>query len=97
MDSVSFNKGCYLGQEIVERVRSRGAVHRHLRPLRIAGNTLPEPNTELVADETKAGFITSSAYSPRLGEVVALGMVKDSAKDGLQLPDGTQVMLGERP
>ena len=31
--ALSFNKGCYLGQEIVERIRSRGNVHRHLRPL----------------------------------------------------------------
>ena len=32
---LNFNKGCYLGQEIVERIRSRGSVHRHLRPLEL--------------------------------------------------------------
>ena len=35
MRALSFNKGCYLGQEIVERIRSRGSVHRHLRPLEL--------------------------------------------------------------
>ncbi len=37
--AVHFNKGCYLGQEIVERVRSRGQVHRHLTPIEIESAT----------------------------------------------------------
>ena len=37
MRALHFNKGCYLGQEIVERIRSRGNVHRHLRPLELSG------------------------------------------------------------
>jgi folate-binding protein YgfZ len=37
MRALHFNKGCYLGQEIVERIRSRGNVHRHLRPLELTG------------------------------------------------------------
>ncbi len=97
MGSVSVTKGCYLGQEIVERVRSRGAVHRHLRALRVAGNAVPAPMSELMADGAKVGFITSAAYSDRLGKVVALGMVKDSAEKSLQLADGTPVLLAELP
>jgi len=42
MRALSFSKGCYLGQEIVERIRSRGSVHRHLRPLELFG-PLPPP------------------------------------------------------
>ena len=42
MRALHFSKGCYLGQEIVERIRSRGNVHRHLRPLELAG---PVPAT----------------------------------------------------
>ena len=42
MRALSFNKGCYLGQEIVERIRSRGSVHRHLRPLELFG-AVPAP------------------------------------------------------
>jgi len=98
MRALHFNKGCYLGQEIVERVRSRGAVHRHLRSLRIVGTVVPQPMTELNVGETKAGFVTSAAYSERLGQVVALGMVKDSLVPAdLRLPDNTQVVLAERP
>ena len=37
MRALHFSKGCYLGQEIVERIRSRGNVHRHLRPLELTG------------------------------------------------------------
>ncbi len=93
MESVSFTKGCYLGQEIVERVRSRGAVHRHLRALRVAGQTVPVAMSELMVGEAKVGFVTSAAYSERLGEVVALGMVKDSSGAAMQLADGRPVRL----
>ena len=44
MRALHFNKGCYLGQEIVERIRSRGNVHRHLRSLELEG---PCPRREL--------------------------------------------------
>ncbi len=44
--ALHFSKGCYLGQEIVERIHSRGNVHRHLRQLEISG-PLPAPGTEL--------------------------------------------------
>ena len=37
MRALNFSKGCYQGQEIVERIRSRGSVHRHLRPLELFG------------------------------------------------------------
>lgn len=70
------NKGCYLGQEIVERVRSRGQVHRILMPLRIHATTPPAPGTKLLADSENAAEITSAEFSPALGEVVALGYVR---------------------
>ncbi len=46
MRALSFNKGCYLGQEIVERIRSRGSVHRHLRQLELSG-PVPAAGAEL--------------------------------------------------
>ena len=48
MRALHFNKGCYLGQEIVERIRSRGSVHRHLRPLELFG-PVPAAGTELTS------------------------------------------------
>ncbi len=76
LHAVSFTKGCYLGQEIVERVRSRAQVHRHLMPLRIRSNQPPEPGAKLKSDGKDAAEITSAAYSPALGEVVALAYVR---------------------
>ena len=66
MRALHFNKGCYLGQEIVERIRSRGNVHRHLRQLELEG-PLPEPGAKLTVDGAEAGHITSAAELPLSG------------------------------
>jgi folate-binding Fe-S cluster repair protein YgfZ len=75
---LSFNKGCYLGQEIVERIRSRGSVHRHLRPLELSG-PVAAAGTELTMDGGAiAGGITSAAelLLATGNRVFALGMVR---------------------
>jgi folate-binding protein YgfZ len=58
--ALHFSKGCYLGQEIVERIRSRGNVHRHLRHVEVDG-PLPAAGSELMLDGAPAGQITSAA------------------------------------
>jgi folate-binding protein YgfZ len=58
--SLNFNKGCYLGQEIVERIRSRATVHRGLRQLELEG-TLPAPPAAVTAGEQSIGEISSVA------------------------------------
>jgi folate-binding protein YgfZ len=64
MRALHFNKGCYLGQEIVERIRSRGNLHRHLRPLELDGPA-PPSGTELKTQDGKSvGAITSAAELP---------------------------------
>ncbi len=78
--AVHSNKGCYLGQEIVERVRSRGQVHRLLTPIRIKSTTPPEAGTKLMVDGKPAGEIASAAYSPALREVVALAYIRTEAE-----------------
>ena len=61
MRALHFSKGCYLGQEIVERIRSRGSVHRHLRPFELTG-PVPAAGTEIaLEDGAAAGQITSAA------------------------------------
>jgi folate-binding protein YgfZ len=74
--ALHFNKGCYLGQEIVERVRSRGQVHRVLVPIQIDAAEPPEPGAKLLSGESPAGEITSAAFSPTLGKVAALAYVR---------------------
>ena len=82
MRALHFNKGCYLGQEIVERIRSRGNVHRHLRPLELSG-PVAAPGTELFQEDgTPAGNITSAAEVPLAAgtRVFALGVVRAEAE-----------------
>jgi folate-binding protein YgfZ len=82
MRALHFNKGCYLGQEIVERIRSRGNVHRHLRPLDLTG-PLPAAGAELTTEAgASAGQITSAATLelPAGSRVFALAMIRAEAE-----------------
>ena len=95
--AVHTNKGCYLGQEIVERVRSRGQVHRLLMPVRVAGSQPPPSGAKFGAEGKDAGEITSAVYSPALGQVVALAYVRTEAAQGggefhLPMGDGQAVV-----
>jgi aminomethyltransferase len=76
MHAVNFQKGCYIGQEIVERIRARGHVNKKLVRLAIDGAEAPPPGTALSADGQQAGEITSAVYSPELGRVAALGYLR---------------------
>ena len=59
--ALNFNKGCYVGQEIVERIRSRGAVHRKFSGFVAEGAAAIAPGTKIVASEKEVGEITSAA------------------------------------
>jgi aminomethyltransferase len=84
--AVSFNKGCYLGQEVVERIRSRGHVNKALTGLVIHGENPPPAGSKLLSAEKEIGTITSSVYSPALSSPIALGYVhRDSRSRGTQL------------
>ena len=87
--ALNFTKGCYLGQEIVERIRSRGAVHRQFTAFAVEG-TLPEPGAKILAYEKDVGEITSSAILPLPGgdRPVALGYLRREAA-GKDLRAGT--------
>lgn len=80
--AVHTNKGCYLGQEIVERVRSRGQVHRLLMPVRIEGTEAPAPGTKLRAGDKDVAEIASAVHSPALHAVAALAYVRTEAAEG---------------
>jgi len=77
-DAFSFTKGCYLGQEIVERIRSRGHVNKKLCGLVLDGSTPAAAHDSIHSDGKVVGTITSSVLSPRLDRPIALGyMVKE--------------------
>jgi folate-binding protein YgfZ len=75
--ALNFNKGCYIGQEIVERIRSRGSVHRKFTGFDVRG-LLPVPGTKIESDGKEAGEVTSSAILPLSSgdRAVALGYIR---------------------
>jgi folate-binding protein YgfZ len=78
MRALCFNKGCYVGQEVVERVRSHGNIQRHLRQLEVFG-LVPAVGAELtMEDGGQAGQITSAAELPLATgkRSFALGMIR---------------------
>jgi folate-binding protein YgfZ len=82
-NALHFNKGCYLGQEIVERIRSRGQVHRLLTPLTLTGELPSELPAPLEADGKPVGEITSAGFVPlpEGDKILGLGYVRREALD----------------
>jgi len=78
--ALHFQKGCYIGQEIVERIRSRGAVHRQFSGF-IFGDFLPAPGAKIEAAGKEVGEITSTAALPgnNGGRRVGLGYIRQEA------------------
>jgi folate-binding protein YgfZ len=76
--ALNFNKGCYVGQEIVERIRSRGAVHRKFTGFVAEGAAQFASGTKVVAGEKEVGEITSVASLHGAGrdKTVALGYIR---------------------
>jgi folate-binding protein YgfZ len=73
---ISFTKGCYTGQEIVERVRSRGHVNRRRVCLKFSVGTPPAPGTKLRANGAEVGYVTSAAFSPGAGAAIGMGYLR---------------------
>lgn len=90
--AVSFTKGCYLGQEVVERVAARGKVNKKLTGLRLDGDVVPTAGTPLRADGKDIGRVTSSVRSPALGKIIALAYVH---RDFLE--PGTTITVATSP
>jgi folate-binding protein YgfZ len=70
---ISFSKGCYTGQEIVERVRSRGQVNRLRVKLKFSAPEPPPPGTRLSVEGKELGLVTSAAFSPKFGTAIGMG------------------------
>jgi folate-binding protein YgfZ len=82
MRALHFSKGCYLGQEIVERIRSRGNVHRHLRQLELFG-PLPPTGTELTLNNGGPAGLVTSVAELKVGttaRIFALAMMRAEAE-----------------
>jgi folate-binding protein YgfZ len=75
---VDFNKGCYLGQEIIERLHSRGNPAKRMIQLRIFG-AAPEPGATLTLEGDEVGWVMSSTADPANGQGVALAWLRRKA------------------
>ena len=84
-ETVSFTKGCYLGQELVARIDSRGHVNRLLRGVVIGANLLPPEGAELYAADRLVGRLTSVAESLILRAPVGLALVRREVEAGSQV------------
>jgi len=91
--AISFTKGCYVGQELIVRVTQRGGgrvakklVGLTLEDSRSAGASAPASGAPIHAGDRAVGHVTSAAFSPRLGRVIALGYVqRDFVSPGTHL------------
>lgn len=93
---ISYTKGCYTGQEIVERVRSRGQVNRGRVMLRFSGESLPVADTSLTVGGKESGFVTRSAEVPNLPGGIGMGYVRkenNSPATVLDYPGGTASVI----
>jgi len=90
-DAVSFDKGCYLGQEVIARATNLGHINRRLVGLVLDGDAPAAAGAKLSApSKPDAGWITSSARSRRLGKTIALGYVHRTLWD-----PGTQLTVAD--
>ncbi len=79
--AVSYQKGCYIGQEVINRIHSIGHVNRELRGLRLAEEppTLPAKGDKLFHAGKEVGHVTCALHSPMLNATIALGHVRREA------------------
>jgi folate-binding protein YgfZ len=93
---ISYTKGCYTGQEIVERVRSRGQVNRQRVELVFSGDAVPQAGTPLTLGGKEAGYVTRAAKIPEPPGVLGMGYVrKEGSAVGsvLQWAGGTAAVV----
>jgi folate-binding protein YgfZ len=96
--AISYNKGCYLGQEPVVMARDRGQVQRTFLGLKLTGSTPLPPGAKLLRDGKDAGITTSSVVSPALGTPIALAYIKRGNQEPgtvLEVETGVEKRTGE--
>jgi folate-binding protein YgfZ len=91
--AISYSKGCYIGQEVIARIRTYGQVAKALRGLRFETRAAVAKAGEKILHEGKGvGWITSATFSPKLNRPIALGYVR---KECNQI--GTRVIVNDSP
>ena len=75
-DALNFEKGCYIGQEVIARIRWRGHVNRHLSLIEFQGSVIPSAKDKIYSGEKEIGYITSAVYSYERDRIIALGYLR---------------------
>jgi len=93
--AISYTKGCYIGQEVIARLRSYGQVAKALRGLRLEKDlkVLQQRGDRLWQGDQEIGYVTSAVFSPTLKSNVALGYVRRECNQpgtrlSLRTPEG---------
>jgi folate-binding protein YgfZ len=74
--AISYTKGCYIGQEVIARIRTYGQVAKALRGLRFPGDYLPARGDKLTVNGKEVGYVASATRSPALNATIGLGYVR---------------------
>jgi folate-binding protein YgfZ len=86
--AISFNKGCYVGQEVVARTSNRGQVRRRRAGFRFSwSGSAPAKGTPILAEGSPAGFLTSAAPEPGTGEGLGMGYLSTERLDAYRTVD----------
>jgi folate-binding protein YgfZ len=92
-NAISYSKGCYIGQEVIARIRTYGQVAKALRGLRFdAEAAVPKSGDKIHREGKEVGWITSAVFSPKLECPIALGYVR---KECNQV--GTRLTVNDSP
>ena len=76
-NAISYKKGCYIGQEVISRIRTYGEVAKALRQLRFDPSAaVPKPGDKIEFNGKEVGHITSATFSPRFQCPIALGYIR---------------------
>src|SRR4030095_3507848 len=85
---INYDKGCYIGQEVVARIKYIGHVNRRFVGFVCEGSSVPEVRSVVQLNGKDAGYVTTAVFSPKLGRAIAMGFVNRVAAE-----PGTAVML----
>jgi aminomethyltransferase len=94
---VSYEKGCYLGQEVVARIHYRGQVHRTLRGL--AFDSMPSRGAKILAGGSEVGAVSTAVESPELGPIGLAVLKRQGTEPGaiLEIEGGSRATVRELP
>lgn len=91
--AINYSKGCYIGQEVIARIRTYGQVAKALRGIRFEPNApIPKHGDKIFHDGKEVGWITSATFSPKLERPIALGYVRKECN-----AIGTNLVINDSP